>query len=150
MSTCLALTLTKERAGTFLLSYSQTKDIWICARQSLQSDLCNQQTRISLYCHPVCQGFSFTPLFWIARRLQKAHAISEGSYLNFGFPQNTALSMQLNCTLIKAVCKLLESLQMVLTLLLLNPDMSCLCKHCRSRSVGFWRSQLIWICTVCH
>ena len=23
-------------------------------------------------------------------------------------------------------------------------------KQCRSRSVGFWRSQLIWICTVCH
>ena len=22
--------------------------------------------------------------------------------------------------------------------------------NCRSRSVGFWRSQLIWICTVCH
>ena len=22
-------------------------------------------------------------------------------------------------------------------------------KQCRSRSVGFWRSQLIWICTVC-
>ena len=37
-----------------------------------------------------------------------------------------------------------------LTLFLLNPDMSCLCKQCRSRSVGFWRSQLIWICTVCH
>ena len=27
--------------------------------------------------------------------------------------------------------------------------MSCLCKQCGSRSVGFW-SQLIWICTVCH
>ena len=37
-----------------------------------------------------------------------------------------------------------------LTLVLLNPDMSCLCKQCRSRSVGFWRSQLIWICTVCR
>ena len=37
-----------------------------------------------------------------------------------------------------------------LTLVLLNPDMSCLCKQCRSRSVGFLRSQLIWICTVCH
>ena len=36
------------------------------------------------------------------------------------------------------------------TLVLLNPDMSCLCKQCTSRSVGFWRSQLIWICTVCH
>ena len=37
-----------------------------------------------------------------------------------------------------------------LTLILLNPDMSCLCKQCRSRSVGFWRSQLIWICTICQ
>ena len=38
------------------------------------------------------------------------------------------------------------------TLVLLNPDIhvSCLCKQCRSRSVGFWRSQLIWIWTVCH
>ena len=43
------------------------------------------------------------------------------------------------------------------TVLLLNPslaehDMPCLSKQCtcRSRSVGFWRSQMIWICTVCH
>ena len=28
--------------------------------------------------------------------------------------------------------------------------MPCLCKQCRSRSVGFCRSQLIWSCTVCH
>ena len=28
-----------------------------------------------------------------------------------------------------------------LTLVLLNPDISCLCKQCRSRSVGFWRSE---------
>ena len=40
----------------------------------------------------------------------------------------------------------------ILTLVLLSPDIPCLCKQCRSRSVGFWRSgsQLIWICTVCH
>ena len=37
-----------------------------------------------------------------------------------------------------------------LTLVLLNPDIPCLCRQCRSRSVGFFRSQLIWICTVCH
>ena len=36
------------------------------------------------------------------------------------------------------------------TVVLLNPDVPCLCKQCRSRSAGFWRSQLIWICTVCH
>ena len=38
----------------------------------------------------------------------------------------------------------------LLTLVLLNPDKPCLCKQCRSRSVGFCRSQLIWICTVCN
>ena len=37
-----------------------------------------------------------------------------------------------------------------LTQVMLNPGMPCLCKQCRSRSVGFFRSQLIWICTVCH
>ena len=31
-----------------------------------------------------------------------------------------------------------------------EPGYTCLCKQCRSRSVGFWRSQMIWICTVCH
>ena len=40
-------------------------------------------------------------------------------------------------------------------ILIFNPslvehDMLCLNKQCRSRSVGFFRSQLIWICTVCH
>ena len=40
--------------------------------------------------------------------------------------------------------------EQILTLVLLNPDIPYLCKQCRSRSVGFWRSQLIWICTVCH
>ena len=38
----------------------------------------------------------------------------------------------------------------ILTLVLMSPDTSCICQQCRSRSVGFWRSQLIWICTVCH
>ena len=44
----------------------------------------------------------------------------------------------------------LRSFNTSLSLALLNPDMSCFCKQCRSRSAGFWRSQLIWICTVCH
>ena len=38
----------------------------------------------------------------------------------------------------------------VLTLVLLNPDTPCHCKQYRSRSVGFSRSQLIWIYTVFH
>ena len=36
-----------------------------------------------------------------------------------------------------------------LTLVLLTPDVPY-CKQCRFRSVGFFRSQLIWICTVYH
>ena len=31
-----------------------------------------------------------------------------------------------------------------------EPGYILFCKQCRSRSVGFWRSQLIWICTVHH
>ena len=49
-----------------------------------------------------------------------------------------------------AVEKIKMSANIILTLVLLSPDIPCLCKQCRSRSVGFWRSQLIWICTVCH
>ena len=30
-----------------------------------------------------------------------------------------------------------EKKEQILTLVLLNPDRSCLCKQCRSRSVGF-------------
>ena len=30
-----------------------------------------------------------------------------------------------------------------------EPSYVLLCNQCRSRPVGFWRSQLIWICTVC-
>ena len=45
---------------------------------------------------------------------------------------------------VQNLTKLLANL--MLTLVLLNLDISCLCKQCRFRSVG----QLIWICTVCH
>ena len=38
----------------------------------------------------------------------------------------------------------------LLTLVLLNPDMPCLCKQCRSRTLSFWRSQMIWICPGHH
>ena len=52
------------------------------------------------------------------------------------------------------LCKLWPEIhlyyQLNFTLVLLIPDMPCLCKQCRSRSVGFFRSQLIWIFTVCH
>ena len=47
-------------------------------------------------------------------------------------------------------CMSILKARLILTLVLLNPNILCLGKQCRSRSVGFWRSQLIWICTVCH
>ena len=42
-----------------------------------------------------------------------------------------------------------QSKNSCLTFVLLNTDRFCFWKQCRSRSVGFWRSQLIWICAVC-
>ena len=47
-------------------------------------------------------------------------------------------------------CKMTDEGWCVVNPCLADPDIPCLCKQCRSRSVGFWRSQLIWICTVCH
>ena len=38
------------------------------------------------------------------------------------------------------------SLALTGTLVLLSVDLPCLCKQCRSRLVGFWRSLLIWFC----
>ena len=58
-----------------------------------------------------------------------------------------------DCLPRKAVLRELPPLKMYpvhLTLVQLNPDMPCLCKQCRSRSVGFWRNQLICIYTICH
>ena len=42
------------------------------------------------------------------------------------------------------------SIRIKMVNVLLNLDMPYLCKQCRSRSVGFYRSQLIWICSVCY
>ena len=39
-----------------------------------------------------------------------------------------------------------NSVMEIFTLVLLNLD----CKQCKSTSVGFWRSQQIWVCTLCH
>ena len=52
----------------------------------------------------------------------------------------------------KASCQFMarECAQVLVNPCPAEPDMTCLWKQCRSRSVGFWRSQLIWICTVCH
>ena len=54
------------------------------------------------------------------------------------------------CSLVAQVIEGFFVRWLELTLALLNPDISCFCKQCRSRSVGFWRSQLMWICTICH
>ena len=55
---------------------------------------------------------------------------------------------QLSPSLIPAYSRQVTCKLCYLTLILLNPDIPCLYKQCRSRSVGFFRSRLIWICTV--
>ena len=56
------------------------------------------------------------------------------------------------CQSVKEISKslYLPRNKVILTLFLLILDIPCLCKQCRSRSAGFWRSWLIWICTVYH
>ena len=61
--------------------------------------------------------------------------------------QICTVDMSNNPLIVISGCTPVSSL---LTLVLLNPKIPCLCKQCRSRSVGFWRSQLIWSCIVCH
>ena len=67
-------------------------------------------------------------------------------------PQSITLNMGTPLHLTKLVLKfvILTTDWGLLTLLQLSPDITCLCKQCRSRSVCLWGNQLIWICTVCH
>ena len=158
--------------------------------------------QISLYIHPVWQGFSFIPLWMVYRSACTSIQYGKGSLLFlFGWSTDQpvhpssmarvlfyphldgleALEGTLDqrrlirlwwcagwwafatCTSFYRFCRagsysfLAISIQMksdsvdtedVLTLVLLNPEIHC--KQCRSRSVGLWRSQLIWIYTVCH
>ena len=68
--------------------------------------------------------------------------------------QNCCKKLVLKCLLNYCTLKKWSNLERgcieSLTLVLLDPDMPNVCKQCSSRSVGFFRSQLIWICTVCH
>ena len=59
-------------------------------------------------------------------------------------------AFKITCVIYASRNCLTPSPMIFLTLVLLNPDRPCFSKQGRSRSVGFWRSQLIWICTVCH
>ena len=63
---------------------------------------------------------------------------------------NAASDQGLLCLLVMQQHFTYWYIRRVLTPILLNPDIPCLCKQCRSRSVGLRRSQLIWTCTVCH
>ena len=67
---------------------------------------------------------------------------------------NMFVSYRVQVAFLSDVCYIVFTLS-IRTHEFLNPSlaehgMPCLNKQCRSRSVGFWRSQLIWICTVCH
>ena len=43
---------------------------------------------------------------------------------------------------------LILSVCLNLTLVMINPDIPCLCKECRSDQLASFRSQLIWICSL--
>ena len=62
---------------------------------------------------------------------------------------NCDLSVCINIMSVTAVCMYVQTLG-AFNPSLAEHDMPCPSKQCRSRSVGFWRSQLIWISTVCH
>ena len=85
--------------------------------------------------HLMNKMFSLLPVFYLYISLQRNTETEYGVYLYKRDP-------------IK-FCDM-QNLHHTLTLVMLNSDISCLCKQCRSRSVGFWRSTLIWIGTVCH
>ena len=77
--------------------------------------------------------------------------------LHTGISFWSAWLKELRCLNILGICMykgicILKSIRTdcCLTQDLLNSDMPCLCKQCRSSSFGFFRSQLIWICTVWH
>ena len=74
---------------------------------------------------------------YLRQRIEDDHNSSPWAMLRWA--KNT------DCHLLQ-FCLALEGL----TLVLLNQDIPFLCKQCISRSVCFWRSQLKWICTVCH
>ena len=105
-------------------------------------------------------ALDMTPLGWLGRKTStQTNTWRQDQLCCMDFPLKVAPgfeSFQILRQLLVYKCylqndyKISQVYQYTLTLVLLNPDMSCHCKQCRSRSIGFWRSQLIWICTVCH
>ena len=64
----------------------------------------------------------------------------------FSFPNRVAYQTVLPC----AEVKMITFTTICVSIISPCPAEPSFCKQCRSRSVGFWRSQMIWICTVCH
>ena len=102
---------------------------------------------ISAWPLTLCGDYEFTVTVSLPLSLDQ-----EGQLSVAGIKKHTSSGQSLRglCQPRKSVNRLTDCLDTSLTLVLLNTDIPCLCKQCRSRSVGLWRSQLIWICTVCH
>ena len=102
------------------------------------------KAKISLCIHPVRQG----PLV-LANIISVSNDPVSGQWRPWSDSADGSL-MSACAAFTLFGCLILSGVDTHLILVLLNPDIPCLCKQCRARSVGFWRSQLIWICTVCH
>ena len=93
-------------------------------------------------------------LYGLWRYIPKVEYLGIMTYVGLTSNEVKKNLLHIACTISQKLTKFCVLVLLIhnisLTLVLLNPDIPCLCKQCRSRSVGFWRSQLIWICTVCH
>ena len=109
-------------------------------RQCTVDHVCTKKAQLSLHILTVSPVLAMHPWLFTEHPGKTGQTVNEQADLSLCWVHILALQF---------ISFLVLSFTL-LTLVLLNPDIPCLCKQCRSRSVGFWRSQLIWICTVCH
>ena len=135
------------------LSWKFKANIWLCGAYSLVDKASDCQMGDSKL-NPMTDGWEFSCQahtgWWTSTVVSSAVLLSKS--LKTEVLQSTQMRKGCSFALGRYVSnsKIVYIADSYLTLVLLNPDIPCLCKQCSSRSVGFWRSQLIWICTVCH
>ena len=138
--------------GLILFSVGTAKPGLDCAYEKSPYDICKVLISLS-WAPPRQTSVKHKPSVWLSDMW--ANLLNPQGVPIFvdGFPLQRQ-HVFLTFDLMLSVDKILNYAWLIfgpLTLVLLNPDIPCLCKQCKSRSVGFfWRSQLIWICTVCH
>ena len=107
------------------------------------------QRKSSFWTYAETEG-SGKPVFSLTKAIPVHLKMSWSGYCRICCYNTKAYRYHLNTTYLPCIGTFNSLPSLSLTLVLLIPDMPCLYKQRRSRSVGFWRSQLIWICTVCH